>query len=139
MEWLRRDPWAIRCWVDLNSWLLFPLGRVKTSEAGATVDKSRWGGLTATLRHRKTYQRSAQISPEGEYNRMIKTIVAAAGLSIGLLMMPAAMAPAHAGINLDINIGKKQISCGRGRRIVEDYGYWDVRTRDCVGRNYTYF
>src|SRR5262245_40045676 len=70
---------------------------------------------------------------------MIKTIVAAAGLSIGLLMMPVAMAPAHAGINLDINIGKKQISCWRGRRIVEDYGYWDGRTRDCVGRNYSYF
>ena len=70
---------------------------------------------------------------------MIKTLMAAAGLSLGLLMMPVATAPADAGINIDINIGKKQISCGRGRRLVEDYGYWDVRARNCSGRTYSYF
>jgi hypothetical protein len=72
---------------------------------------------------------------------MIKMMMAAAGLSLGLLMMPiAATTPAKAGVNIDINIGgKKQISCGRGRRLVQDYGYFDVRPRDCNGRNYSYF
>lgn len=71
---------------------------------------------------------------------MIKMMIAAAGLSLGLLMMPVASAPAKAGVNIDINIGgKKQISCGSGRRLVEDYGYWRVRARNCSGRYYTYY
>lgn len=71
---------------------------------------------------------------------MIKMMMAAAGLSIGLLMMPVATAPARAGVDIDINIGGKYgISCGRGRRIVENAGYWDVRARNCSGRWYSYF
>jgi hypothetical protein len=67
-------------------------------------------------------------------------MMAAAALSIGLLMMPVATAPAKAGINIDLNIGgKDRISCGRGRRIVEDRGFRDVRPRNCGGRNYSYF
>lgn len=70
---------------------------------------------------------------------MIKMMIAAAGLSLGLLMMPVATAPAKAGINIDIDIGgKKQISCGRGRRLVEDYGYRRVQPRNCNGRYYKY-
>lgn len=70
---------------------------------------------------------------------MIRMMMAAAGLSLGLLMMPiATTTPAQAGINIDINLGKKQISCGRGRRLVEDYGFRNVRARDCNGRNYSY-
>jgi len=72
---------------------------------------------------------------------MIKMMGAAAGLSIGLLMMPVATTtPAQAGVNIDINIGgKNRISCWEGARIVEDYGYFRVRTRDCKGSTYTYF
>lgn len=71
---------------------------------------------------------------------MLKMMVAAAGLSVGLLMMPVATAPAKAGVNIDINIGgKNRISCRRGARIVEDYGFNRVRARDCSGRNYSYF
>lgn len=72
---------------------------------------------------------------------MFKMMMAAAGLSIGLLAMPVATTtPAQAGVEIDINIGgKKQVSCGRGRRIVDDYGYYDVRARDCSGRYYSYF
>lgn len=71
---------------------------------------------------------------------MIKMIMAAAGLSLGLLMMPVATPPAKAGINIDINLGgKKKISCGRGRRIVEDAGFRRVEPRNCGGRNYSYF
>jgi hypothetical protein len=70
---------------------------------------------------------------------MIKIMMAAAGLSIGLMMMPLATGPAKAGVDVDINIGgKHRISCGRGRDIVEDYGFWRVRPRDCSGRNYRY-
>ncbi|MGE0241905.1 MAG: hypothetical protein AB7S59_24535 [Parvibaculaceae bacterium] len=69
---------------------------------------------------------------------MIKMMMAAAGLSLGLLMMPVATAPAQAGVDIDINIGgKKRISCQRGRRIVEDYGFRRVSARDCSGSNYT--
>lgn len=70
---------------------------------------------------------------------MIKMMMAAAGLSIGLMMMPVATVPAKAGVNIDINIGgKKRISCGRGRRIVEDYGFRNVRARNCNGSTYRY-
>jgi hypothetical protein len=70
---------------------------------------------------------------------MIKMMMAAASLSIGLMMMPVATIPAKAGVNIDINIGgKNRISCGRGRNIVEDYGFRNVRPRDCGGRNYRY-
>jgi hypothetical protein len=70
---------------------------------------------------------------------MIKMMMAAAGLSLGLLMMPVATAPAKAGISVDIDIGgKKQISCGRGRRLVEDYGFRRVQPRNCNGRHYKY-
>lgn len=71
---------------------------------------------------------------------MLKMMVAAAGLSVGLLMMPVATAPAKAGVNIDINIGgKNRISCRRGARIVVDYGFYQVRPRDCSGGTYTYF
>ena len=71
---------------------------------------------------------------------MIKMMMATAGLSLGLLMMPVATAPAKAGINIDINIGgKRQISCGRGRNLVEDSGFRNVRPRSCGGRYYKYF
>ncbi len=70
---------------------------------------------------------------------MIRMMMAAAGLSIGLLMMPVATAPSQAGISIDLNLGKDRISCGRGRRIVEDHDYWNVRTRNCSGRYYSYF
>lgn len=70
---------------------------------------------------------------------MIKMMVVAAGLSVGLMMMPVATVPAKAGVNIDINIGgKNRISCGRGRRIVEDAGFRNVRPRNCDGRNYRY-
>jgi hypothetical protein len=65
-------------------------------------------------------------------------MMAAAGLSIGLLMVPVATAPSQAGISIDLNLGGNRISCGRGRRIVEDHGFWNVRTRDCSGREYRY-
>ena len=32
----------------------------------------------------------------------------------------------------------KAISCQRGKRIVENAGYRNVRTRDCTGKNYRY-
>lgn len=71
---------------------------------------------------------------------MIRMMMAAAGLSLGLLIMPFATAPAKAGINIDLNLGGSgRISCGRGRRIVQNDGFWDVRTRDCSGRYYSYF
>ena len=55
---------------------------------------------------------------------MIKMMITAAGLSIGLMMMPVATLPAKAGVSIDLNIGgKNRISCGRGRNIVEDYGF----------------
>lgn len=71
---------------------------------------------------------------------MIKKMMAAAGLSLGLLMMmPVATTPAKAGINIDIDIGgKKRLSCGRGRRLVEDYGFHRVQPRNCNGRYYKY-
>lgn len=72
---------------------------------------------------------------------MIKMMMAAAGLSIGLLMMPVATAPAKAGVSIDIDIGggKRRISCRRGERIVENYGFRRVRPRDCRGNTYSYF
>jgi hypothetical protein len=72
---------------------------------------------------------------------MIKMMMAAAGLSIGLLMTPVATAPAKAGINIDINVEGQggRISCNRGRKIVQNSGYWDVRARNCGGRYYSYF
>jgi hypothetical protein len=70
---------------------------------------------------------------------MIKMMMAAAGLSVGLMMMPVATVPAKAGISIDLNIGgKDRVSCGRGRRIVEDYGFYNVRARSCSGRYYKY-
>jgi len=70
---------------------------------------------------------------------MIKMMMAAAGLSIGLMMMPVATVPAQAGISIDLNVGgKNKVSCGRGRRIVEDYGFYNVRARDCGGSYYKY-
>lgn len=71
---------------------------------------------------------------------MIKMMVVAAGLSVGLMMTPVATAPAKAGVNIDINIGgKKRISCRRGARIAENAGYFRIRARDCSGGTYTYF
>lgn len=72
---------------------------------------------------------------------MIKMTMAAAGLSIGLMMMPiVTTTPTQAGVNIDVNIGgKNRISCRRGARIVEDYNFYDVRARDCSGNNYSYF
>lgn len=71
---------------------------------------------------------------------MIRMMMAAAGVSIGLLVMPVATAPAKADINIDIDLGgKKRISCNTGRRIVEDSGYWNVRTRSCSGRYFDYY
>jgi hypothetical protein len=71
---------------------------------------------------------------------MIRMMMAAAGLSIGLLMVPVATAPSQAGLSIDLNLSKnKNISCGRARRLVEDQGFWNVRTRDCSGRSYSYF
>ena len=71
---------------------------------------------------------------------MIKMMVAATGLSVGLMMMPVAAGPAKAGVNIDINIGgKKRISCRRGARIAENAGYFRIRARDCSGGTYTYF
>jgi hypothetical protein len=69
---------------------------------------------------------------------MIK-MMAAAGLSIGLMILPVATVPAKAGVNVDINIGGRgRISCGRGRNIVEDHGFRNVRPHNCDGRNYRY-
>ncbi|MGE0009097.1 MAG: hypothetical protein AB7S92_26410 [Parvibaculaceae bacterium] len=71
---------------------------------------------------------------------MVKTMIAAAGLSLGVLMLPVAAVPARADVDIDINIGgKDKISCHRGKRIVEDYGFRHVQRRDCSGRRYTYF
>jgi hypothetical protein len=68
---------------------------------------------------------------------MIKIVFAAAGLALGLLMMPVGTAPAEAGISIDLNVGGR-ISCGRGRRIVENAGFWNVRVRSCGGRYFNY-
>jgi hypothetical protein len=67
-------------------------------------------------------------------------MMAAAGLSVGLFIMPiATTTPAQAGIDVDINIGgKRQVSCRRGANIVEDYGFRRVRPRSCSGRHYRY-
>ncbi len=71
---------------------------------------------------------------------MIRMMIAAAGLSLGLMMMPLTTVPAKAGVNIGINIGgNNRISCGRGRRIVEDYGFRRVEPRNCGGRVYSYF
>ena len=70
---------------------------------------------------------------------MTKIMLAAAGLSLGMLMMPVATAPVRAGVDIDINVGGGRISCYRGKRIVEDYGFRRVRTRDCSGRRFSYF
>jgi hypothetical protein len=69
---------------------------------------------------------------------MLKMMMAAAGLSLGLLMTPVATGPAQAGVEIDINLGKRQISCSRGRRMVEDAGFRRVQTRNCSGRNFRY-
>jgi hypothetical protein len=76
--------------------------------------------------------------PFRENNRMLKMMMAAAGLSLGLLMTPVATGPAQAGVEIDINLGKRQISCSRGRRMVEDAGFRRVQTRNCSGRNFRY-
>jgi hypothetical protein len=66
-------------------------------------------------------------------------MMAAAGLSIGLMMMPVATMPAKADINISIGLdGKNRISCRRGARIVENAGFWDVRARNCSGDHYKY-
>jgi hypothetical protein len=73
---------------------------------------------------------------------MIRMMIAAAGLSLGLMMMPVATVPAQAGVDIDINIGgggKHRISCRQGERIVENRGFRRVRPRNCSGRNYSYF
>ncbi len=70
---------------------------------------------------------------------MIKMMMAAAGLSIGLMMLPVATAPAQAGVNIDINIGGRGgISCRRGAYIVENRGFRRVRIRNCGGRFHQY-
>jgi hypothetical protein len=69
---------------------------------------------------------------------MIKMLIAAAGLSLGLMMTPVATTPAQAGISIDLNVGGR-ISCSRGRRIVENRGFRNVRARDCRGRHFEYF
>ena len=69
---------------------------------------------------------------------MIKIMLAAAGLSLGMLMMPVATPPVRAGVDIDINIGRERISCYRGKRIVENYGFRRVRPQDCSGRRYSY-
>ena len=71
---------------------------------------------------------------------MIRMMMAAAGLSLGLMMMPVATVPAKAGVGvtIDLGLGKNRISCRRGARIVEDYGFWDVRARNCSGDHYRY-
>ena len=70
---------------------------------------------------------------------MIRMMMAAAGLSLGLMMMPVATMPAKADINITIGGGgKHRVSCGQGRRIVEDYGFRHVRPRNCSGDRYKY-
>jgi hypothetical protein len=70
---------------------------------------------------------------------MIRMMMAAGGLALGLLMMPVATAPAQAGIEIDLNMGGKgRISCYRGKRIVENAGFRRVQTRSCGGRNFRY-
>ena len=72
---------------------------------------------------------------------MIRMMVAAVGLSLGLMVMPVATTPAKADINITIGGGggKYRISCRRGAEIVEDHGFRRVRARNCSGRNYEYF
>ena len=69
---------------------------------------------------------------------MIKIMTAAAGLALGLLMMPVATTPTQAGIDIDINLDGR-ISCRQGKRIVENRGFHRVQPRDCEGREYAYF
>ena len=70
---------------------------------------------------------------------MIRMMIAAGALSIGLMMMPVATMPAKADINISIGLdGKHRISCRRGAEIVEDYGFRHVRPRNCSGDRYKY-
>ena len=65
---------------------------------------------------------------------MIRMMVAAVGLSLGLMVMPVATTPAKADINITIGGGGKyRISCRRGAEIVEDHGFRRVRARNCSG------
>ena len=70
---------------------------------------------------------------------MIKMMMAIAGLSMALMMTPVATAPAKAGVSIDLNLGGGRISCRRGERLVEDYGFRRVRPRSCGGRYHSYF
>ena len=67
---------------------------------------------------------------------MIRIWIAAGTLSLGLLAT-GALAPAQAGINIEIG-GGGRISCREGARIVRYNGFRDVRPIDCSGSNYSY-
>jgi hypothetical protein len=83
---------------------------------------------------------------------MMKSLLAAAGLSLIMLAMPVGhlgglpgglvgSSPALADIDVEINLELKKhgkISCRRGERIVERAGFRRVRARDCSGRRYIY-
>lgn len=86
---------------------------------------------------------------------MMKSFLAAAGLSLVMLAMPVGhsgsgvpagligSSPALADVDIDVDINlelKKfgKISCRRGERIVERAGFRRVQPRDCSGRRYVY-
>ena len=92
---------------------------------------------------------------------MLKTLLATAGLSLSMLLVPigtngphstfggVGVAPANA-LELEVDVDgddgdaddddgdRGRISCGRGKRIVEQAGYRRVRVRSCDGRIYRY-
>ena len=84
---------------------------------------------------------------------MMKSLLAATGLSLVMLAMPVGhsgggapagligASPALADVDIDIDIELKKhgkISCRRGERIVERAGFRRVSPRDCSGRRYVY-
>ena len=84
---------------------------------------------------------------------MMKSLLAAAGLSLVMLASPVGhstggiapgllgASPALADVDIDINVELKKfgkISCRRGERIVERAGFRRVQPRDCRGRRYVY-
>jgi hypothetical protein len=76
-------------------------------------------------------------------SNMIRRILACLTIVIGLLLVPAVIAPPAEAVTININVGSslnngRGITCAQGERILRNRGFRDVRRVNCRGRYFVY-
>jgi hypothetical protein len=71
---------------------------------------------------------------------MKKLFLVIAVICAGIVTIPEFISVAQARVNVDVNInvGRRGITCAQGRRIVERRGFRNVRERSCSGNTFRY-